>query len=383
MHRDVVEFAVKFIYSDDNISRLALVAKKRSPNRNPRWKELTNMSAMRSLVLKHDIASMYEVYTMKHRDVMPGKPPIGRTLFYTIANHITGGGKVQEARAGVDYVKVNFHFAIVDRLINILPPLSDVDHTLRDELHGLRTNAYNFLRYGYTLHAREGVAASDGTEAHSHQPQEHEVKQFRAYQELEEMASAPDVFYDPDTQQAFVDHVKAQLSHCAQATCTVVEQSECSGFSTHSPVFSQDLVPNRKPNWDPKLGGHLKCNACRGPFDFYDRLRQVALNKLDEDPTRLDETADALLTVHLCERRTFRYMAHVMQAAQQSLRMKQAIAEMDSTTAYLIFDFKQKFLAKGFREGGDSYYGKKGMLWWGAGVFIKPYSTEEEVLQKW
>eukprot|EP00731_Ephydatia_muelleri_P036292 Em0231g1a len=290
VHRDVVEFAVEFIYSDDNISRLAWVAKKRSPNRNPRWKELTNMFAMRSLVLKHDMASMYEVYTMKHRDVMPG----------------------------VDYVKVNFHidnFAIVDR---------------------------------------EGVAASDGTEAHSHQPQEHEVKQFRAYQELEEMASAPDLFDDPDTQQAFVDHVKAQLSHCAQATRTVVEQSECSGFSTHSPVFSLDLVPNRKPKRDPKLGGHLECNACRGPFVFYDRLRQVALNKLDEDPTRLDETADVLLTVHQCERRTFRYMAH-------------------------IFDFKQKFYAKGFREGGDSYYGKKGMLWWGAGVFIKPYSTEEEV----
>lgn len=105
MHRDV-EFAVEFIYSDDNISRPTWVAKKRSPHRNPRWKELTNMFAMRSLVLKHDnIASMYEVYTMKHRDVMPGKPPIGRTLFYTIANHITGGGKVQEARAGVDYVK--------------------------------------------------------------------------------------------------------------------------------------------------------------------------------------------------------------------------------------------------------------------------------------
>ncbi|KAL5484240.1 hypothetical protein EMCRGX_G020702 [Ephydatia muelleri] len=357
VHRDVVEFAVEFIYSDDNISRLAWVAKKRSPNRNPRWKELTNMFAMRSLVLKHDMASMYEVYTMKHRDVMPGKPPIGRTLFYTIANHITGGGKVQEGRAGVDYVKVNFHidnFAIVDRLIDILAPLSDVDHTLRDELHVLRTNAYDFLSYGYSLNAREGVAASDGTEAHSHQPQEHEVKQFRAYQELEEMASAPDLFDDPDTQQAFVDHVKAQLSHCAQATRTVVEQSECSGFSTHSPVFSLDLVPNRKPKRDPKLGGHLECNACRGPFVFYDRLRQVALNKLDEDPTRLDETADVLLTVHQCERRTFRYMAH-------------------------IFDFKQKFYAKGFREGGDSYYGKKGMLWWGAGVFIKPYSTEEEV----
>ena len=58
-------------------------------------------------------------------------------------------------------------------------------------------------------------------------------------------------------------------------------------------------------------------------------------------------------------------MTHVMQAAQHS------------TIAYQIFDFKQKFLAKGFREGGDSYYGKKGM--WAAGVLIKHYSTEEEV----
>ena len=51
--------------------------------------------------------------------------------------------------------------------------------------------------------------------------------------------------------------------------------------------------------------------------------------------------------------------------------MKQAMAEMDSKTAYLVFDFKQKFLAKGFCECGDSYYGEKGMLWWGAGVHVK------------
>ena len=67
-------------------------------------------------------------------------------------------------------------------------------------------------------------------------------------------------------------------------------------------------------------------------------------------------------------------MAHVMLAAQQSHKMKQAIAEMDSSTAYVVFDFKQKFLAKGFLEGSDSYYGEKGMLWFGASVYIKPYS---------
>ena len=67
-------------------------------------------------------------------------------------------------------------------------------------------------------------------------------------------------------------------------------------------------------------------------------------------------------------------MVHVMLAAQQSHKMKQAIAEMDSSTAYVVFNFKQKFHPKGFWVGRDSYYGKKGMLWFGAGVYIKPYS---------
>ena len=81
-----------------------------------------------------------------------------------------------------------------------------------------------------------------------------------------------------------------------------------------------------------------------------------------------------LLTIHQCERRSYRYMAHVMLATQQAHHTKLAIVQMDSSTAYMymVYDFKQKFLAKGFREGGDSYYGKKGMLWWGAGVYIKP-----------
>ena len=98
----------------------------------------------------------------------------------------------------------------------------------------------------------------------------------------------------------------------------------------------------------------------------------MALAKLDQDPTRLSEIADVLLSIYQCECRTFRYMAHVMLAAQQSHKMKQAIAEMDSSTANVVFDFKQKFLDKGYREGGDSCYGKKGMLWWGAGVYVKP-----------
>ena len=44
--------------------------------------------------------------------------------------------------------------------------------------------------------------------------------------------------------------------------------------------------------------------------------------------------------------------------------------------AYMVFDFKQKFLAKGFCVGGDSYIhalcqeGSQMMLWWGLGVHV-------------
>ena len=199
-----------------------------------------------------------------------------------------------------------------------------------------------------------------------------------AYQELEKLVSLPEKLDEPATQEALVSMVRSQLSCCAQAKGSVVEQSNSA--TTHSPVYALDLVPHRKPYKNPKAGGRLECYACRSPFLFYDRLRHVAVTKLDVDPTRLPEIADLLLTIHQCERHSYRYMAHVMQAAQQAHRMKLAIAEMDSSTAYIVYDFKQKFLAKRFREGDDSYYGKKGMMWWGASVFIKPSTTQEDVI---
>ncbi|KAL5517271.1 hypothetical protein EMCRGX_G002784 [Ephydatia muelleri] len=323
--KDVIEFAVEFIHNDENIGQLAWEAKKRTPNRKESGK------------------SSRVCFIAKQEDAMPGKPPIGRSLFYTIAKHIIGGGKQQEARAGVDYIKVNFHidnFTIVDKLIDVLAPPSDVDHTLRDELRGLRTDVYTFLSYGYALHAREGVKASEDTEDqgdYSHQPQEHEC------QELEELVLQPDKLDDPGIQKAIVRMIRGQLSCCAQFKGSVVENSNSA--TTHSPVLSLDLISHRKPNKNPKAGGHLDCNACRSPFLFFDKLRHVALIKLHRDPTKLSEIADVLLTIHQCERRSYRYMVHVMQAAQQAHRMKLAI----------VYDLKQKFIAKGFREGGDSY----------------------------
>ncbi|KAL5509298.1 hypothetical protein EMCRGX_G004639 [Ephydatia muelleri] len=79
-------------------------------------------------------------YLVKQKATMPRKPPIGK-----------------------------------NKVIDVLAPLSDVDHTLCNELHGLRSDAYTFLSYGYAVHVRKGVKASEETGVQSHQPQENEA----------------------------------------------------------------------------------------------------------------------------------------------------------------------------------------------------------------
>ena len=289
----MVNLAVEFIYGDNNISRLAWEAKKRSPNRDLRWKGLANMFAMRSLVLKHDIVTMYREYLDRQRAVMPDMPSIGKTLFYTIANNITGGGKLQEALAGVDYLKVNFHthnFTIIDKVIDVLAPLSDVDHTLRVELLGLRSDVFTFLSYGFAVHVRSGVKASEDTVVQSQKPQEHEAHQFTEYKKLGELLSQPDLFNEPATQESCINQVRNQLNICANIRGSVTEQGENNCASTHSSAYALDLVPDRRPNMNPKLAGHMDCSARRGTFLFYDRLRCVAIAKLDQDPTRLSDS---------------------------------------------------------------------------------------------
>ena len=65
----------------------------------------------------------------------------------------------------------------------------------------------------------------------------------------------------------------------------------------------------------------------------------MALARLDKDPTRLAEMADVLLAIHQCERHSYRYMVHVMLAAQQAHHMKMAIAQMDCNTALQCVSF--------------------------------------------
>ena len=145
---------------------------------------------------------------------------------------------------------------------------------------------------------------------------------------MEELASQSDLFDEPNTQEEFVDLVRRQLHCYALTKGSEVMENDCA--TIHSPIFSLDLVSTLKPNRSPKPGGHLCCSACRSPFQFYNKLQCIAMAMLDEDPNRLSEIANVLLTIHQCERRSYRYMAHVMLADQQAHHMKPAIVQMMS-----------------------------------------------------
>ena len=120
--------------------------------------------------------------------------------------------------------------------------------------------------------------SSEEIAQHTHQVQDHEAEKRTLYTKVEELASQPDL-YEPNTQEEFVDLVQRQL-HC----CEVMER-DCA--TTHSLIFSLGLVSTCRHNRSPKPGGHLCCSACRSPFQFYDKLRCIAMAKLDEDPNRL------------------------------------------------------------------------------------------------
>ena len=136
MKDEVVKLAVETVYSWNNVSRLAWLVK-RGPATSCKWKDLENICAMKSLVLKRDVSEMYKEYAENHKIRFPDLPHMKESLFCEIARHITGGGKKQSAQAGVDYIKVNFHtdnFELVDKVIDMIAPASDSDQMLRSQL---------------------------------------------------------------------------------------------------------------------------------------------------------------------------------------------------------------------------------------------------------
>ena len=66
-----------------------------------------------------------------------------------------GGSRKQASRAGVDYIKVNFHhdnYDLVDKITDTAAPASDADQSLR-LLCEQKSTVFTFLSYTYAHHA--------------------------------------------------------------------------------------------------------------------------------------------------------------------------------------------------------------------------------------
>ena len=292
---------------------------------------------MKSLVLKYDIATMYRSYLETVEEQIDQKL-VGKSLFRKIVQHITGGGKKQDARAGVDYVKVNDHtdnFALLDMVIKTL--MSGTYCAEPDELLDERNVVFDFLSYGYAQHVKEGVKAQyeavGSMEQSEHNIYLQEQLQFHQYNELHAMTEYPDDFDRSDKQQAFIGRVKAQLNACAE-----IHGCTGTGATSHTPSHTLDLAKDHAPRTDHRTIGFLECSACRGPYLFYDKLCQIAMAKFEETETTL--LSDLLLTIHHCERCTFRYMAHVVKNVQQHHLMNLERNSLGGDTMYVVFDFK-------------------------------------------
>ena len=89
MKDEVVKLAVETVYY---VSHLAWLVE-RGPATSCKWKDLENICAMKSLVLKRDVSEMYKEYAENHKIRFPDLPHMQESLLCEIAKHITGWKK--------------------------------------------------------------------------------------------------------------------------------------------------------------------------------------------------------------------------------------------------------------------------------------------------
>ena len=160
MMDEVVKLVVDTIYLFDNISRLEWLQKK-CLLLSLKQTAIDYIAVMKSLVLKRDVQEIYIDYLSKLSSQFPADIPfMKKSLFYTITREISGGSRKQASRAGIDYIKVNFHhdnFEIVEKIIDTVAPASDADQSLRLQLYQQKTTVFTYLSYTNAQHVLEGV----------------------------------------------------------------------------------------------------------------------------------------------------------------------------------------------------------------------------------
>ena len=227
---------------------------------------------------------------------------------------------------------------------------------------------FTFLSYTYAHHVLDGVRHQceptfDELKQSKHTANDYEMNVRHLYQSILQLVDDLNDQSNSKHQQ-IIQWVKNQLEICKTINGYIAPDGKTATCTSHLPQFTLDLVTGRSPRIKNHSNscGELECEACRCPFLIHDQLRWAALEKIVYFLMYSSQ-------LHQCERRTFRYMSHVVHDLQQQYQMKHTRSIMAADTTYIIFDFKQKFWARGFREGGDAYYV---MLWFGMGAYVKP-----------
>lgn len=145
------------------------------------------------------------------------------------------------------------------------------------------------------------------------------------------------------------------------------------GISYHGidHALSKDDIPRNK----------FDCNACRYPFYFCHRLKEMIRENTNVEVNN-DMKKDALKVIDDTRQKFVLYMAHVCRCKCQSVGIKRVednyrdkckSSKGKLIDGILILDFKMKFESKSTRESTIEHFGKRGIGWHGCALIYHRY----------
>ena len=109
------------------------------------------------------------------------------------------------------------------------------------------------------------------------------------------------------------------------------------------------------------------CKDCQMPFKFFHDLKNAV------EGSQHELLAD-------CQSKVSLYMGHIVRVVNQRLAIKDELDQLQQhpNRAYVVIDYKMKMIPVYFREKTLEHYGKKGMSWHGAMLYMKQSCDESD-----
>jgi hypothetical protein len=134
----------------------------------------------------------------------------------------------------------------------------------------------------------------------------------------------------------------------------------------NTPIHSLPFSLNKTPS---ALTG--RCVTCDGPFYF---LHEISMAIEDEDLK-----AEAARVLHNCVQKFHLLTAHLIRVENQQRRINDIMSNFPVNECVMIIDFKMKLEPVYGRQLTALHYGKRGISWHGAVVYIKHNEGDEPI----